>query len=25
VRQDGTAQNPVAYFAGEIRDTLHAQ
>ncbi|MBE6960879.1 MAG: M23 family metallopeptidase [Ruminococcaceae bacterium] len=25
VRQDGAAQNPVAYFTGEIRDTLHAQ
>ena len=25
VRQDGTAQNPVAYFTGEVRDTLYAQ
>ncbi len=25
VRQDGTAQNPIAYFTGEIRDTLHAR
>ena len=25
VRQDGTAQNPVAYFDSEIRDTLHRE
>ena len=25
VRQDGEAQNPVAFFTGEIRDTLYAQ
>ena len=25
VRQDGEAQNPIAYFTGDIRDTLYAE